>query len=480
MFDIVLIDIPVLRTKLPDTLYKVFRQNLIAKDMIYRKCFTEKLILREKIQFSRGLLCLATYLKKSGFSVKYLNQSEEIDMFAIIEATSQSRFVAFSAMTLMVPTILTICENIKKENKAIVSIIGGPHATFADIDLINSKFVDIVVRGSGENSLHQIVESYPLIGQINGITYREPVSNHIIHNDDHSRPFQIDISLPEYLLLPRNLTDYKINIYSSIGCSSRCSFCLDWKLRPNQKYRGIDEVIAELCWLSSILPKGEVIQFFDSNISANPLLLENLCDAIIKEDLSFYYVCDISPGSLTPNIIRKMDRCGFIGIKLGFEADADNIQQLIHKMSSYSQYVETAELIHRHSDILVTAYWLSNLPGTTSSGLNNAKKVIHELLEKKIIDFLSHKLFVPYPGTSVFLSPSKFGGHIISNDWSKFDRLYPDPVFVNHNMNNYDWLHYMIDVEDIALSYYLSRLQLTCHELQQVPGPSSYKRCYVE
>lgn len=476
MYDIELVDIPILCQRLPRSFTKILRRSLVAQDLMYLQRYPNAQLLSARRHFSRGLLTVANALMHAGFDVHYTNRVPLSDHM-LHEIAQQSQFVGLYSMTVTFPYVKQICFTLKSFNPGLTTIVGGPHVTFADIDTINTGAVDIVVRGEGETTICEILDRYPHIEDIAGITYRN-LSGRLVRNPKKPSEYPLTNYLPAYDLLDGTLSSYKFNIPSARGCSAKCPFCLDWRLSGRVRARSIENVIQELAYLSQFLPKYEVIQFSDSILTANPQRVKQLCEAIKASSIDFYYFCDSTADTLSAELVKCMDSVGFIGFKMGIEAEDPEILRLAKKPNSYSQYVEGAKLIHRNSAALVTAYWLSGLPGASINSLVRTKEIIRSLLEDGRIDILSHKLFVPYPGTLVFERPFSFRGKIRTRDWKQYDRLFPSPVFLGEQYAEVDWIEHMLEIESIALRIYCQKLGMAEKDLDNVGVPNSYKVGY--
>jgi anaerobic magnesium-protoporphyrin IX monomethyl ester cyclase len=476
MNDILLLDTPMYYRPLPEAFAQVLRRSLIAQDLLYLRHHPHARLAKTKRQFSRGMLVIASYLRQRGLKVRYVNRPL-VDDPEIQDVARCNRFVGLYAMTVSFPAVAELCSKLKYYNPGIVTVVGGPHASLADFDVLRCSDIDIVVRKAGEETLYELLTDYPNLTSVRGITYRD-VGGRLHRNPDR---LASDINtMPAYDMLEEPLSDYKYNILASRGCQGRCSFCLDWRLSSNVSSRSIEGVIDELSSLAEHLPRHEVIQFFDSIFTANPEFVGQLAHTIQAKDLGFYFLCDSTPTHLTPKVIHALDDAGFIGIKMGFESNDADTLAIAKKPASYRQYVEGAELVHKHSSALVTAYWLSGLPGTTARSLADAQKAIEVLLRDGVIDILSHKLFVPYPGTVASQHPDLFHGRIRTRDWRQYDRLLPNPVFIPDSLGEFDWASYVCEVESTALRIYCERLGLSERDLDGISEANSYKFGYCE
>ena len=188
-----------------------------------------------------GIACLAAYLRERKIEVSVIDAVIlELDSkkTAEIVVKQEVKIVGISCLTENRYSALNTLKEIKKINPKIVTIIGGLHATFSDkLILENYSFVDIVVRGEGEQTLFEIVknlEEGKTIDKINGISFRKAGKIKI----NPAREFLKEIEslpIPAYDLFPmkkyalppdvREKVNQTSLVTTSRGCPMGCKFC---------------------------------------------------------------------------------------------------------------------------------------------------------------------------------------------------------------------------------------------------------------
>ena len=142
----------------------------------------------DRAKISLIIASLAGYLRKKGENVSVIDAPiENLDFTKTAQKVINLgvKFVGVSCLTENRYSALKILEEIKKLNPKIITIIGGLHATFSDKLLLeNYNFIDIVVKGEGEETLYEIIKNKSL-DKILGISFRK--NNEIISN--LPRPF---------------------------------------------------------------------------------------------------------------------------------------------------------------------------------------------------------------------------------------------------------------------------------------------------
>src|SRR5208283_1778015 len=151
-----------------------------------------------------GLAYMAAVLEQNDFEVKIFDcpvceidhekLKAELDSF-------QPTIVGIGSMTQTIDSALksaTVAKEVCPDAKVVM---GGPHATFADKQILtDEKAVDIIVRGEGEETILELAKQPSellKISEIKGITFRK--DNEIIQTPNRPYIQNLDaLPLPAY------------------------------------------------------------------------------------------------------------------------------------------------------------------------------------------------------------------------------------------------------------------------------------------
>ncbi|MDX9817234.1 MAG: cobalamin-dependent protein, partial [Smithellaceae bacterium] len=163
----------------------------------------------------------------SGYSKEKI--SKQLDNF-------QPDAVGATSVTMNFYEAQKILRDVKNCNSDIITMIGGPHVSFAAAQTLRQcPEIDLIVIGEAEDT---IAELTPVLKQkkkwrgIPGLAYRE--NGDVIITD--KRPFidNVDrISLPSRSLLPifrYRALGFPVSMITSRGCPNACIFCLGRKM----------------------------------------------------------------------------------------------------------------------------------------------------------------------------------------------------------------------------------------------------------
>jgi len=126
-----------------------------------------------------GLAYLAAVLEQNNFEVKIMDcpvcRMDHKKLGADLAAFKPD-LIGIASMTPTIPSAMKSAQVAKEMCPDATVIMGGPHATFADKQILaDEKAVDIVVRGEGEETLLELAQRSPKLDKlqdVKGVTFR--------------------------------------------------------------------------------------------------------------------------------------------------------------------------------------------------------------------------------------------------------------------------------------------------------------------
>ncbi len=233
--------------------------------------------------------------------------------------------------TIQKDSAFKVAAEVKKLDKNIVIIVGGPHVTVQPQECLKNSNIDFAVLGEGEETISELVKkleenaSFKKLKMIKGIAFKK--NKKIIVNE--RRPFIRDLDslpFPARDLLPmkiyfeaakanranRDLDKPWASVFTSRGCPFNCVFC-SIHLSMGRLWRGRspENIIEELKLLVNEFGVRQ-IDFEDDNISCNRKRMEEICDLIIKNNLRFEWFTPngIRADTLDEPLLKKMKASG--------------------------------------------------------------------------------------------------------------------------------------------------------------------------
>lgn len=377
-----------------------------------------------------GLLAVASMIPLDKYDVKIYEGFPDTQI-ELLHDLKDAICVGISAMTgVQIHYGLQIAREIKKRYPNLLVVWGGYHPSIVAEQTISNDNVDIVVRGYGERTFAEIVESITCgkpIDCIFGITYKK--SSKIYSNPDRDiedvnnfppLPYHL-IDLNEFLIIDKE-QGKTIEYISSRGCPFNCGFCADavvYKRKWN--YLSSERVIKDLEWLSKHYD-FEAVRFLDSNLFVNEKRIKEICLGIIRLGLKFSWTyCNGTASILrkysseTWELLRKVN-CK--RILVGAESGLPMALELVGKPSTVEDTMAIARITKKYN-ISVTYSLMFGFPYDLPKEqlkiiqreeLIQTMRMICKLTEVgEIVPEILLFRFTPYPGSLLFSQSLKMG-----------------------------------------------------------------------
>ncbi len=375
-----------------------------------------------------GLPILGTILKERGHRVNiYIEDLYPIDY---TEAYS-SDLVGISSITSTAPRAYSIAERIKK--KGIPVVMGGSHVTFLPEEAL--EYADYVVRGEGEETLLELLESLqekkPL-DNILGLSYHqsdghwgEGGNGHFSHNPP--RPLISDLDVypyPDFSLIKGIEKVSSLPILASRGCPFNCSFCSVTKMFGRKyRFRNMENVIEEIVFrLNSFSPAGESppwFFFYDDNFTANPTRTKILLEELLRRGIKFSWTAqtrsDVVKDRELMNLMKKTNcQCLYIG----FESVNPKTLELYNKRQLVDEIRQAIKVIHSFGIKIHGMFVLGSDEDDVKIVKNTSRFV-----KKNKIDTVQYLILTPIPGTEIY-NQMKRENRLLSTEWNLYDGLH--------------------------------------------------------
>jgi radical SAM superfamily enzyme YgiQ (UPF0313 family) len=313
--------------------------------------------------------------------------------------------VGIAIWTTFVASAFVTAQLCKEYDGGIPVIAGGPHCTIrADEVMRVCADIDFLVRGEGEETLSELIESLSnheagaMLAHVKGITYRD--SGQVIHTCDRELIRDLNaLGFPARdLLLNKHSYDSEDMglLMTSRGCPFNCSYCATSIWKRKVRYRSVDNVMAEIKLIRSTYGTRQ-FTFKDDSFTVNRERVLELCDRLVAERLHINWDCNTRVDLVDEELLRRMKRAGCNSVKVGIETGSERILKLVNKGITLSQARRAAGLF-RSVGIHWTGYFMMGLPSETREDIEQTLKFMKELKP----DFVSLSVYEPFPGTDLF------------------------------------------------------------------------------
>ena len=328
-----------------------------------------------------GLYYMATILKDNGYDVYLKNYSEYSD--ADIEKEIMEinpGIVGLTCYTFNAFTTYTLCDLIKKINKNITIILGGPHATIMSDEILKRiSSVDIIVKSEGERTfleLASIIKKGEDIGDVKGIACR--IEDKIKHNITRELNLDLD-SLP----IPAKYYKYQ-RIITSRGCPGSCIFCstpLFWG--RNVRFRSPEKVVNEI----ELLQKNYGLSFFifsDDTFTFDKERTIDICKLILDRGLKITWDCRSRVNFICEEQLKWMKKAGCLSISYGVESGSQKILNTLKKYINLNQIFRASEITKKEG-LQLGFFLIVGSPGENEESVNETIELLKKTKPHNIL-----------------------------------------------------------------------------------------------
>ncbi|MBI4060215.1 MAG: B12-binding domain-containing radical SAM protein [Elusimicrobia bacterium] len=418
-------------------------------------------------------LYLAGYVEKYGITCEIANphfHTEKENRDAILEeiARLKPRWVGLASFCTDYAVVSDLAFAIKKRFPAVKIVVGNaqPSVNPADFLYEGGPF-DIVVRGEGELTLRDIIETDKAgkdVTRITGIAYLEngkvvqSPTRELMDLKDCGQPayHKIDVSWYAHVnkyLLRRIPTSCGV-IFTGRGCPFECGFCAanavwqanssDATRAPKARWRPLEHVMAELHDFEKV-HRFDFFYILDDVFGLTEDEIRAFCAAYKKSGLKMLWGAETRVNCVRNlEILKVMKDAGCIQLDFGIESGSPKMLKIVNKGITVDQTYRAFELCKK-AGIRTFANILLNLPEESEEDL----ELTHRLLEKVNPTYVSVGVTQPYPGTEFY---HRYAKNIPKEDYSKLSRILPPEEFrlAAHKLNlqtlMVDWMwRYRID-----------------------------------
>ena len=397
-------------------------------------------VYRHQLYLPMGLAYLAAVLEEAEHEVTVIDcPAEMIDLKQLKTklAAIEPNLIGITSMTPTIQSAFLSAQTAKEACPEAMVVIGGPHATFMDEQVLaEEKAVDVVVRGEGEETLLELAQNVSnpqALKKIEGITFRNngeivrtPTRPYIENLDELPRPAYKYFSLENYRLFGRKM----LPIMTSRGCPSQCSFCTTARMFGKAfRARSPKSIVDELEWLRDE-HGADAFSFYDDTFTLNTKRAVTICEEIRNRKIGLPWDCQTRVSRVSTELLAKMRDANCQQVFFGVESGCQKILDAVNKGTTVVQNRRAIKMA-KDAGLFVAISVIIGYPGETRDMLMQTI----DLVKKAEPDDVYICVATPYPGTELRRLVEEMS-YEISNDWGRYDTI--TPIFKNPNLSAED------------------------------------------
>lgn len=360
-----------------------------------------------------GILYVATVLEEVGVEVSVLDQAAKA--LSVEETVNWVRredpdILGFSTLSGSGRTAAMIAEVVKKMNPEVLIVFGNYHATFcAEKILWKYPFVDVVVRGEGEQTCLELVKSLEKghgLEEVQGVSFRR--DGRIVSTPERPVTWKID----EFPFPNRNLLDVEYrstmfgidlatgrftSVLSSRGCPYQCRFCGCRKMAHGVwRARSVENVLEELRMLDSA--GYEQFLFVDDNFTLNPRRVMDLCKGIREAGLDMEWMCESRVDNCSREMVEAIVKAGCRVLYFGIESANQRILDYYRKGITPTQSERAVRRARKAGIDVIIGTFILGAPTESREEILNTLK----FAQKLDIDIPQFNILYTFPGIDIW------------------------------------------------------------------------------
>src|SRR5580658_1273765 len=289
-----------------------------------------------------GILAVATPLLRAGFSVRIIDSTITPNFKKrVLEEVRDALCLAISLVTgPMIRETAEIARAVKSWNPDFPIILGGWHPSLLPKQTLEAPFIDIVVRGQGEETLLEVVEHLEArtpVDLIPGIGFKRDGKLHF----STERPLKPIVDLPPKAYHLADFDAYERSCgrrwamyISSLACPFNCSYCTNagvygrkWNALPPEQF--VEETV-DLTNRYGL----EMLWIVDDNFLVDLDRARQIAEGLVREKSHYRWSIQATTNMtarLSPEDLKLLQRAGLHQICQGVDSGSPKILKAMHK-----------------------------------------------------------------------------------------------------------------------------------------------------
>jgi len=330
------------------------------------------------------------------------------------------------------PALRLLIKRVRRAFPDALFVIGGEHASaLAEYTLRDCPELDLCVRGEGEHSFYEVLETYRLGGDyalVSGVSLLD--GNHLYHEvGGLTRIRKVDeIPWPDW---PEGYmerfwregksygvqTDRDMPIMASRGCPYQCTFCSNPRMWTTRYIlRDVDDLIAEI---KSYIARYDItaLQFYDLTAITKKKWTIEFCQRLIAEGINIKWSLpsgtrsEVLDAETLP--LLKQTNCNYLvyAPESGSPDTLEKIKKRVHLGKLTESVLES-----KRQNIIVRTNLIIGFPHETRRHV--FETIRYGLyLAWKGADEVTINIFSPYPGTEIFAELLRENRLVLGDDY---------------------------------------------------------------
>lgn len=372
-----------------------------------------------QIGFNYGLAHISAVLKAAGHDVALMNVCEKLDPCVDVAAVAakaaeyEPDVIGMSVVTTQMSYACALAAAIRS-HCAAATVCGGPHATMAPQETIDTGAFDFVCVGEGEHAMLDLVEALASGADTTSIANMWAHAGGKTH-PNVVRPFSDLSELPrkDYDLFDfQRLIDAKdgwVGLMPTRGCPFRCAYCFNHVMVDLYKREAgcraadyirrqpVPDFLDEIEYLLATYRNISTFIFDDDVFTLDKDYLRAFSEGY-GQRFSVPFVCNAHVRFFDDEIAGLLKQAGCWMVKFGLESGSERVRKSVLCRSMSNDAIEAAfATAHRHG-LQTSAFVMMGLPDETCDDMHQTVDLLARVQPSRF----RWSVFFPFPGTQLY------------------------------------------------------------------------------
>ncbi|MGH9453987.1 MAG: B12-binding domain-containing radical SAM protein, partial [Terriglobia bacterium] len=367
-----------------------------------------------------GLLAISTPLLRAGYDIRIIDSTIEPDYKQrVLEEIKDALCLGISLVTgPMISETVEISRAAKRWKPDFPVILGGWHPSLLPVQTLEPEYVDVVVRGQGEDSMIEIAQRLsdgaPL-GDVQGIGFKRNGKLHLTPE----RPLKPLEAMPPKAYQLADFDAYErvcgrrwAMYVSSLACPFNCAYCTNagvygrkWNALP------VEQVVEETVDLTRRY-RLELLWMADDNFLVDLDRALQIAEGLIRAGARFKWSVQATTNltaRLSVEDLKLLRRSGLHQVCQGIETASPTVMKFMNKgfQNIGDIYESTQRCIE--ANVIPSFNIIFGFPG---EGKKERRETINFMMDvcRRFpgAEFWTN-IFTPYPGSPIFHRAQEIG-----------------------------------------------------------------------
>jgi radical SAM superfamily enzyme YgiQ (UPF0313 family) len=360
--------------------------------------------------FPLGLAHVDAALRRAGHETRVVDLNLNPPPLATIAAEFKPDLIGLSLRNIddtlirnrqtFFEVITNLCQEVRRGTSAPVVLGGSGFSIFPERLLVLSG-ADFGIHGEGERPLLALLQALHEgkdHRQIAGLVYRD--GDRVIVNSRDERTAAAEIAIPER---PAELVEFylqrssMLNIQTQRGCALHCCYCtypvLEGRVYRRRPAGAVGEELAQLQRAGA-----RYVFIVDSVFNTSPTHVRELCEEILRRELTLHWGCFLRPQHLTSDLMKLMARAGLRHVEFGSDSFCDEVLDAYGKHLTFEDIRHSSELA-RQENVAHAHFLICGGPRETRDTLRTSFENSRKLPGAIVMARVGMRV---YPGTPLY------------------------------------------------------------------------------